>query len=129
MHHHHHAEETVLFPSLESLTQNPEIMHENKEQHEAFLTGMNEFGRYVKETGAESWEWDEAKGRLDAFAEALVGHLRDEIPTLMGLREYDSGELRKVWQKMEDAAKGDIMLPGMFVSSTPTLLPNSAEQI
>jgi hypothetical protein len=113
----------VLFPELEKFTDNPEIMNENKEQHEAFLEGMKAFDSYAHDTKPESYNWEDAKAKLDAFAPQLIKHLRDEIGTLLSLKSYDSDKLRKVWQKTEDAAKGDIRLPNMFVSDNVMVLP------
>jgi hemerythrin-like domain-containing protein len=113
--HHHNAEETVLFPELEKFTNNPDIMRENKEQHEAFLAGLTDFEHYAANTTSDNYRWDDAKAKLDAFAPALMKHLREEIPTLLSLKDYDSAKLRAVWQVTENAAKGDIRLPGMFV--------------
>jgi hypothetical protein len=41
--HHHAAEEKTLFPELEKFTNNPDIMAENKHQHDAFLAGLTDF--------------------------------------------------------------------------------------
>lgn len=114
--HHHHAEETVLFPELEKFTKYSEIMSESKAQHGAFLSGLEQFNSYALETKPEQYKWFDVKEKLDAFAPDLAKHLRDEIDTLLGLVAYESDHLRKVWQKTEDAAKGDIRLPNMFVS-------------
>lgn len=114
--HHHNAEETTLFPELEKFTNNPDIMAENKQQHEAFLKGLTDFEHYANSTTPEGYHWNEAKAKLDSFAPALMAHLREEIGTLLSLKAYDSTKLQAVWQKTENAAKGDIRLPNMFVS-------------
>jgi hemerythrin-like domain-containing protein len=119
--HHHNAEETVLFPELEKFTNNADIMKENKEQHEVFLAGLTDFEHYATNTTSDTYRWDDAKAKLDAFAPALIKHLREEIPTLLSLKDYDSAKLRAVWQVTENAAKGDIRLPGMFVGSQLSL--------
>jgi hypothetical protein len=77
------------------------------------------------ETKPEQYKWVDVKEKLDAFAPDLTTHLRDEIDTLLGLQVYDSDQLRKVWKKTEDAAKGDIRLPNMFVSR-PDMSPESS---
>jgi hemerythrin-like domain-containing protein len=115
--HHHHAEEKTLFPELEKLTKNPDIMAENKQQHDAFLNGLTDFEHYAESTTPERYRWHEAKAKLDAFTPALIKHLRDEIVTILSLKQYDSTKLRAVWDVTENAAKGDILLPNMFVSS------------
>jgi hypothetical protein len=114
--HHHAAEEKTLFPELEKFTNNPDIMAENKHQHDAFLAGLTDFEHYAESTTPATYRWNEAKSKLDAFTPALMTHLRDEIATLLSLKQYDSAKLRTVWDVTENAAKGDIRLPGMFVS-------------
>jgi hypothetical protein len=120
--HHHQAEEKTLFPELEKLTQNPDIMAENKHQHDAFLTGLTDFEHYAESTTPVTYRWVDAKAKLDVFTPALITHLRDEIVTILSLKQYDSAKLRAVWDVTENAAKGDIRLPNMFVSSTHSLL-------
>jgi UV DNA damage repair endonuclease len=114
--HHHKAEEKTMFPELEKFTNNPDIMAENKQQHDAFLKGLTDFEHYAESTTPETFRWNEAKAKLDAFTPALITHLRDEIATLLSLKQYDSAKLRAVWDVTENAAKGDIRLPNMFVS-------------
>lgn len=97
-------------------------MHENKTQHEGFLEGLEKFGEYVSGTEPEEYRWSDMKAKIDTFAPALLEHLRDEIDTLQSLQNYDSEQLREVWQKVENAAKGDIRLPGMFVSCDTAFL-------
>ncbi|PVH93774.1 hypothetical protein DM02DRAFT_619072 [Periconia macrospinosa] len=122
VHHHHSGEENVLFPELEKFTHDENIMNENKEQHHKFLDEMEEFDRYMRESAPTAYKWENVKPKLDAFAEDLVAHLRDEIPTLLDLKKYDSDGIKKVWKKMEDAAKGDIRLPNMFDTILPMVL-------
>lgn len=117
--HHHGAEETTLFPELEKFTKNPGIMEGNKEQHHAFLDGLVDFEHYAANTPSENYRWDDAKAKLDSFTPALMKHLREEIGTILSLKDYDGEGLRAVWKVTEDAAKGDIRLPNMFVRYTP----------
>jgi len=116
--HHHSTEEKTLFPDLEKFTNNPGIMAENKAQHEAFLTGLADFEHYAANTTAKGYRWDDAKAKIDAFAPALVKHMREEIGTLLSLKDYDSTKLLAVWKRTEEVAKGDISLPNMFVSDS-----------
>jgi hypothetical protein len=92
-------------------------MKENKEQHHKFLHEMEEFDRFMRESNPNDYSWEKVKPKLDAFASDLIQHLRDEIPTLLSLKKYDSAGIREVWKKAENAAKGDIRLPNMFVSA------------
>lgn len=96
-------------------------MKENKEQHHKFLDEMEEFDRFMRESNPNDYNWEKVKPKLDAFASDLLQHLRDEIPTILSLKKYDSAGIREVWKKAETAAKGDIRLPNMFVSSSATV--------
>lgn len=105
--HHHTVEERFLFPQVEALSGKPELMAENAEQHRAFHDGLEAFATYAKETKPEAYRWEDMKAVIDAFMPPLYEHLRDEIPTILALRELDSGELKKIWKTLEDHAKGD----------------------
>ncbi|KAJ8455591.1 hypothetical protein ONZ45_g18898 [Pleurotus djamor] len=80
IHAHHHNEETLIFPFLETKIS----MEHNVEQHEAFQGGMNDFQKYFEGVIAGTVKYDGAKAKalLTAFADPLVQHLHDEIPTL-----------------------------------------------
>ena len=106
----------MLFPELEKFTQDESIMKENKEQHHKFFVGLEDFDSYMRELAPTAYNWEDVKSKLDAFAEDLVEHLRNEIPTLLSLKKYERDGIKAAWKKLEDAAKGDIRLPNMFVS-------------
>ncbi|KAF2678503.1 hypothetical protein K458DRAFT_408767 [Lentithecium fluviatile CBS 122367] len=109
-------------PKLKKFTSNPDIMAENVKQHDAFLSDLNDFEHYIENSTSENYHWEEAKAKLDTFTPALMEHLRDEIETILSLKEYDSARLLAVWKVTEDAAKGDIRLPGMFDIILPMVL-------
>lgn len=70
-------------------------------QHEAFHTGLEEFGEYIYGVGVEEWDAKRVLGIVDGFGEALQLHLRDEIETLLGLEKYGGDKLQKAWDELE----------------------------
>jgi hemerythrin-like domain-containing protein len=92
---HHSQEEAVLFPALEKLAGKKGIMEVNVQQHDVFQPRLAEFNKYVETTKPADYSAERVRELVDAFAPALMTHLADEIPTLMGLREYG--------QKVKDA--------------------------
>ncbi|KAJ7067156.1 hypothetical protein C8F01DRAFT_1120468 [Mycena amicta] len=68
LHHHHHIEETLIFPFFDSKMGNNAMGHNT----------------YLKEVQAGTDTYNSATviSKLDSFADLLVEHLRDEIPTL-----------------------------------------------
>ncbi|KAF1817441.1 hypothetical protein P152DRAFT_19287 [Eremomyces bilateralis CBS 781.70] len=123
VHHHHETEEETLFPDLEEFTQKPGIMAGNQAQHNAFHDGMEKFSEYAKNTKPDEYKWDEMKAVIDAFAPSLYTHLREEIQTLLDLRQYDSDGVKTVWGKTEDAAKGG-KHPHLFEMIMPCVMGN-----
>ncbi|RDB16538.1 hypothetical protein Hypma_002703 [Hypsizygus marmoreus] len=83
IHHHHTIEEELLFPYFESKL-GPGTMEHNVEQHHAFLPGLEDLETYIKDIRAGKAKYDSKVviEKLDSFADGLVQHLRDEIPTL-----------------------------------------------
>lgn len=113
--HHHDTEENTLFPALQKFTQRPDIMEVNMKQHEAFHPGLHRMLEYATNTSSEAYSWESLKAIIDGFAPALMTHLREEIPTLLGLDGHDSVELMKLWLETEETAKGAAH-PNQFVS-------------
>lgn len=93
---HHHHEEIYFFPAIEEYTGVKGIMDANVKQHHAFEEGLKSFGEYVYSVKAEEYDSKVLGGILDSFVEPLVTHLRDEIPTLLGLEKYGGEKLFKV---------------------------------
>lgn len=118
--HHHDIEERTLFPSIEKFTKKPGLMEGNRQQHEVFTPGLNRFLEYAQNTTPKRYSFKTLKEIVDNFAPPLLKHLVDEINTLLGLEEYDSKELMKLWLDTERVAKGDAH-PNQFVSC-PILL-------
>ena len=85
---HHDAEEQLLFPQLEKMSEGRISMSDNLHQHEAFHPQLDAFNQYSSGTKPEDFSGDKMRKLLDALAPELLKHLREEIPTLMQFREY-----------------------------------------
>ncbi len=74
---HHDMEEAIVFPVLEQKLD----MHNNEEQHKAFLPQMIEFNEYCTRVQAKQEKYDVTKFRtlLQGFADGCAQHLRDEV--------------------------------------------------
>ncbi|KAG6840272.1 hypothetical protein C0991_007795 [Blastosporella zonata] len=96
IHHHHHMEETMQFPFFETKLGAGSMEH-NVEQHHAFLGGFDDLGEYVKGVlaGTVIYDGNEVIAKLDTFADTLVQHLHDELPTL------ESSKLRAMLTKKD----------------------------
>lgn len=106
---HHHTEETCMFPEIEALTGVPGIMEGPMHQHDEFHDDLNNLLQYAQETKPEDYRWDGEGGMksfFDRFSPSLTKHLYEEIDVFLGLKEYDSNQLRKCWDKAEELAKG-----------------------
>ncbi|KAG6877391.1 hypothetical protein C0993_007876 [Termitomyces sp. T159_Od127] len=59
-------------------------MTQNSEQHHRFQEGIDDLQRYIKEVldGKTVYEGNLLIQKLDSFAEELVEHLHDELPTI-----------------------------------------------
>lgn len=106
MHHRHHAEEKGFFPSIESIVAVQGLMERNVEQHRAITPGFDRFQEYARSCLPGEYlpgEYDglEIRSRIDAFAEPLSQHLRDEVETLRALDKYDSERVRLAYKRLE----------------------------
>ncbi|KAK3115502.1 hypothetical protein LTR53_005078 [Teratosphaeriaceae sp. CCFEE 6253] len=101
MHHHHDAEEHTFFPSVEKLAGEKGLMSRNVEQHRAFTPGFEAFHAYVQTCKPGEFDGLEVRELVDAFAEPLTKHLREEIETLRALVKYDSERLREAYKRFE----------------------------
>jgi hypothetical protein len=88
LHAHHHGEETEIFPQIEAKTGVAGIMEVNVSQHHSFQSGLEAFDQYLLTTAPAEFSGSRLVELIDGFAPALVQHLAEEIPTLVGLREY-----------------------------------------
>ncbi|KAJ7126836.1 hypothetical protein C8R44DRAFT_851311 [Mycena epipterygia] len=96
VHHHHHIEETYLFPIYDQKL-GLHAMDKNVEQHHAFMDGLLDLEKYVKEVHAGTAPYKGATviEKLNTFADALVLHLTEEIGTL------ESSRLRAAFTKKD----------------------------
>ncbi|KAJ7761941.1 hypothetical protein DFH07DRAFT_771253 [Mycena maculata] len=96
VHHHHQIEETYLFPIYDKKL-GAHAMDNNVEQHHAFMDGLLDAETYFKEVhaGTASYSGATVTTKLNSFADALVLHLTEEIPTL------DSNRLRAAFTKQD----------------------------
>ena len=101
MHHHHKAEETVFFPSIEQVSNVPGIMENNIEQHRAFTPGFDRFQEHARTCVPSDYDGRKIRSLIEAFAEPLTQHLRDEIETLRALDKYDSERIRQAYRRFE----------------------------
>ena len=112
--HHHNMEETGFFPEVEKITGVTGIMERNLEQHQVFTPALERFEQYLKACLKEEKAFDakEFTGLINAFAPALCSHLKDEIETLYGLGEYDTGAVKRSYMSFAaDAQKQDKARP------------------
>ena len=58
------------------------------EQHKAFSVGLDEFDSYLSSTTPAEFSGQKLNEIIDTLAIPLTEHLTDEIPTIMGLRQY-----------------------------------------
>ncbi len=90
LHGHHSGEEAMFFPYVEKVTGVEGIMDTNIEQHKAFHDGLDNLKAYADAViaGQDKYEASRVLALIDDFGPALLQHLSDEIPTILGLRKY-----------------------------------------
>ena len=118
LYHHHTAEEEFVFPQLEKLLGTPGAMETNVAQHHAFEPGLKKFEAYITKTPPDKYCGETLKQIIESFAEILVEHLHDEIPTLLTLHALDSTDLDKIWKRAQHEATKD----GSLFVDVPWLL-------
>ncbi|KAI1412111.1 hemerythrin HHE cation binding domain-containing protein [Hypoxylon sp. FL1857] len=122
--HHHRTEEEILFPMLEEMSGDEDVMKENTKQHDAFQTGLALFASYVRQCLAheKKFNGEEMVRAFHRFAPILWQHLSDEIPTLIGLERYGartSGFYAKFAAEVEKTQRELGVLAGaVFVIAT-----------
>ncbi len=96
VHMHHQGEEDYFFPGIDKIAGESNLMEANVEQHHAFHEGLEAFGDYTRDCAAGRKPFDGAHlvTIIDSFAGALTQHLRDEIPTLIGLRRFGAEKFK-----------------------------------
>ncbi|KAK5173482.1 uncharacterized protein LTR77_002163 [Saxophila tyrrhenica] len=101
MHHHHDAEEEEFFPSIESITDVKGLMQRNVDQHAAFTPSFEAFQAYANTCKPADYDAQKLTSLVEAFAEPLTLHLREEIDTLRALDKYDSEKIRAAYKRFE----------------------------
>jgi len=99
---HHDMEEANLFPQIAEYTGDPSIMSRNIEQHHAFEEALDVLEKYLYAVKVEEYDGEKLRGLLEAFAGKLVPHLRDEIPTLLELRNFEGKPLGVLYKKFNE---------------------------
>ncbi|KAG6816079.1 hypothetical protein H0H87_008810 [Tephrocybe sp. NHM501043] len=119
IHHHHTIEEELIFPFFETKL-GAGTMEGNIEQHHTFQTGLEDLEAYIKDVlaGTKKYDGKLVVTKLDGFADALVQHLHEEIPTI------ESSKMRAAFTEQDlkdlDAALGKRILKEV---SLTTVLP------
>ncbi|KAK4120480.1 hypothetical protein N657DRAFT_692966 [Parathielavia appendiculata] len=118
LHGHHSGEEALFFPEVEKLTGVKGIMETNVEQHKAFHDGIGRFKAYAQSViaGGQKYEGSKVVAMINEFGPALIQHLTDEIPTVLGLRQYGKDRLAglpKVFDQEGEQAMKELGLAGM----------------
>ena len=98
---HHRNEETHFFPAVEAMAGKAGIMAANVDQHHRFEVGLAAFRALLDDITAGRVAYDGAAlvKSIDAFAPALMEHLRDEIPTLLSLRAFGEDKMKNLMVK------------------------------
>jgi len=97
--HHHEMEEKTLFPWIAEYTGQQDIMDVNVEQHHAFEAPLEVLEKYLYAITPENYDGKQLKTLVEAFAEKVVPHLSDEIPTLLALEKYGGKPLGVVYDR------------------------------
>jgi hemerythrin-like domain-containing protein len=108
---HHDVEEKMFFPDVERITGVKGLMKQNIEQHEAFFPGLEELGKYARETTVKQYNGLELREIIERFGHILTIHLSDEIQTLLNLKSFDGPTLKKAYLEFDlELRKGDSVL-------------------
>ncbi|KAF2274727.1 uncharacterized protein EI97DRAFT_434953 [Westerdykella ornata] len=112
VHEHHRGEETSLFPAIEKATGETGIMEVNVRQHQAFETGFEAWGHWIRdvEQERERFSGQRCRDLMDGFMRDLATHLAEEIPSLMALAKYPESRLplRRLWEEEGKAVMGGL---------------------
>jgi Hemerythrin HHE cation binding domain len=110
--HHHSGEEADLFPAIDQMVGEKDVMAVNVEQHHAFHPDLDAFITYVKdcETGKQKYDGDRIVALIDAFGKTLSDHLAEEISTITDLKRF--GEKVDSFPKVMDHEGEKVMVSG-----------------
>jgi hypothetical protein len=114
LHHHHSGEEEFLFPRVDQMVGEKDIMAANVEQHHAFQPALDAFMAYVRDcaAGKQAYDGDRIVALIDAFGKILSNHLADEIPTIMSLRRFDADKI-ELFPSLLDEMGTKVMVSGI----------------
>jgi hemerythrin-like domain-containing protein len=112
--HHHLIEETIMFPSFESVQGVvPNSLQHNVEQHHSFAKGLEALHTYATATGPAGYKGNKVRELICEFAGSLCDHLEEEIDTLWKMDSVpahspESKTLVEIYKRCEtEAAKQD----------------------
>jgi hemerythrin-like domain-containing protein len=93
IHEHHEGEEKGFFPRIDEYSGEKGVMEDAVDEHKTFTPGLNDFQEYVgHQTKPEEYDGKKIRSLIDAFAPALVKHLRAEISKLIEVGEKFGGD-------------------------------------
>ena len=95
-----------MFPGFERGAGQPGFMEREIEQHHAFESGLKKLRENAVAEKVDAYDSKDLRGIIDSFAGILPQHLRDEISTLLELRDCNSGELMAVYKAADKKAAG-----------------------
>lgn len=132
LHSHHSGEEAMFFPYVEKMTGVEGIMDTNIDQHKVFHDGLDNFKAYADAViaGTEKYDGSRVIEIVDDFGPALMQHLGDEIPTILGLRQYGDklAGLPKLFQEEADKVGVSTTNPlTLTIYIKPSLLTHNTE--
>ncbi|KAF7543421.1 hypothetical protein G7Z17_g10751 [Cylindrodendrum hubeiense] len=115
VHTHHLGEESDFFPYLENTTGQKGLMEINVSQHHAFQDGLEAFKTYLEDCVAakQNFEGSKLVDIIDGFGNTLTTHLRDEIPTLLQLREFGLEKLGTLEKTFDEEGEKNMKLLGI----------------
>ena len=97
---HHDYEEEGYFPAIEEAAGIPGLMDVSTEEHKTFTDGLGAYDEFIQSQIAQlpkAFDAAKLESVIGGFSGALRGHLVNEIPTLLSLRQYkDKLDIAKV---------------------------------
>ncbi|GAP88250.1 putative hemerythrin hhe cation binding domain-containing protein [Rosellinia necatrix] len=86
---HHDDEEVSLFTKVEEVLDDKTIWDGTHKEHEAFLPGLAEFGRYLSTLRSpKDFSGDELRRIMSSFQESFETHFHSEISTIANLADH-----------------------------------------
>lgn len=86
---HHHDEEDNLFVKVSDLLDDKTVWAETQKEHEAFIDGVAQFQKYLKDLSKSTQlSADELLRIMDSFRAPLANHLHSEVQTIAALATH-----------------------------------------